>query len=103
MTIQLKRDEQRWVYDYVLQETGRPMHFQGSQRGSYPASVHQHDMVSKHYARWAARIETIAREEERAQHPETALELYFDAAVLWGQAQHPVFENNDEKRFLHGS
>ncbi len=103
MPISLRRDEQRWVFDYVLQETGRPMHFQGSGRGGYPPSVHQHDMVSKHYARWAARVERLAMEEEQAHHRATALELYFDAAVLWGQAQHPVFENNDTKRFLHGS
>ena len=29
----LRRDDQQWLLDYVIQNTGRAMHFQGDARG----------------------------------------------------------------------
>jgi pimeloyl-ACP methyl ester carboxylesterase len=87
----------------MVKETGKVFHFQGDDRGSLPRSVRQHDMISKHVGRTALRLRSIAAAEEAAGHSETALELYFEAATAFGSAQHPIFENNAEKRFLHGA
>src|SRR4051812_12084094 len=97
----LKRDNQKWVYDWVVKETGKVFHFQGDGRGRLPASVRSHDMISKHMGLSAARLERLAAAEAAAGHRETAMEIYFQATLQYLDAQHVIFEVNDEKRFLH--
>ncbi len=99
--IRLRRDSQQWGYDRAVKETGRVYHFQPNGRGSLPESVKMHDMISKHLGRTALRFERLAAAEDAAGHPTTALEHYFAAAVRFGEAQHPVLVNNEEKKFLH--
>ena len=60
-------------------------------------------MISKHLGRPAQRLEALGDVELGLGHRELALELFFEAAVKFAQAQHPIFQTNDEKRFLHGS
>ena len=58
-------------------------------------------MISKHVGLQARRIEALAQAEAVADHPETALDFYFQATVLYAGAQHVIFRNNDEKRYLY--
>jgi dipeptidyl aminopeptidase/acylaminoacyl peptidase len=58
-------------------------------------------MISKQTGRQAQRVEKLAGIEESAGHARSALELWAEAAELYMRAQHPVFEVNDEKRFLY--
>ncbi len=102
MVIQ-QRDGQKYLHDYLVHTTGKVFHFQGDDRGPLPASVKQHDMISKHLGKCALRLRETADRELAEGHDQTALELYFEASDLFGQAQHPIFENNAEKRFLHSS
>ena len=97
----LTRDSQQWVLDYLIQETGKVYHFQGDGRGSLPRTVRSHAMISKHLGQQARRTEALAKTELEAGHPETALDLYFNATGLYAGAQHVIFQNNDEKRFLY--
>jgi hypothetical protein len=97
----LARDSQQWMLDYLIQETGKVFHFQGDGRGRLPRSVRSHDMISKHVGLQARRIEALAQAEAAAGHPETALDFYFQATVLYANAQHVIFQNNDEKRYLY--
>ena len=99
----LFRDNQKWVFDWVIKETGNVFHFQSDGRGRLPRSVRNHDMISKHMGLAARRLEKMAQTEAEAGHRETAMELYFQTALLWLDAQHVVFELNDEKKYLHGS
>jgi hypothetical protein len=46
-------------------------------------------------------MEALAQAELDAGHPETALDFYFQAAALYGGAQHVIFETNDEKHYLY--
>jgi len=98
----LRRDDQKWVFDWLIKETGKVFHFQPDGRGRLPRSVRSHDMISKHMGLAARRTERLAQTEAEAGHRETAMELYFQAALQYLDAQHVVFETNDEKRFLHG-
>jgi dienelactone hydrolase len=98
----LRRDSQKWVYDWMVKETGKVFHFQPDGRGRFPRTVRSHDMISKHMGLTARRIERLAQAEAEAGHRETALELYYQATLNYHDAQHVVFELNDEKRFLHG-
>lgn len=102
MRVRLRRDSQQWIYDRTVNETGKVFHFQGAGRGRLPASVKQHDMISKHVSKLGLRLLDVARQEEASEHPETALELYCEAAFVFASAQHPIFETNEEKRLLHG-
>jgi len=97
----LARDSQQWMLDYLIQETGKVFHFQGDGRGRLPKSVRSHDMISKHLGLAARRMEAMAKAEADAGHRETALDFYFQATVQYAGAQHVVFENNDEKRYLY--
>jgi pimeloyl-ACP methyl ester carboxylesterase len=99
----LRRDDQKWVFDWAIKETGRVFHFQSDARGRLPRSVRSHDMISKHMGLSARRLERLAEAEAEAGHHETAMELYFQATLQYHDAQHVVFETNDEKRFLHGA
>ena len=98
----LRRDNQKWVYDWLVKETGKVFHFQPDGRGRLPRTVRSHDMISKHMGQSARRLERLAQAEAEAGHRETAMELYYQAALQYQDAQHVVFETNDEKRFLHG-
>lgn len=98
----LHRDNQQWVLDYLIQETGKAYHFQGDGRGEFPKSVRSHAMIPKHLARQAAKLEAYADREYERGHGETAMDLYFLAADGYSKAQHPIFELNDEKRHLYG-
>ena len=99
----LGRDSQKWVFDYLIKETGKVFHFQPDGRGRFPRSVRSHDMISKHMGLSARRLERLAQAEAEAGHRETAMEIYYQATLEYHDAQHVVFETNDEKRFLHGS
>jgi pimeloyl-ACP methyl ester carboxylesterase len=103
MKTHLHRDSQQWVFDWLVKEAGTTMHFQADGRGWLPKSVRQHDMIPKHLGRQALQLRGLADEERKAGHEVTALEYYFDAANLFAQAQHPIFENNRAKRGLHGA
>src|SRR5688500_3703611 len=98
----LKRDEQKWFFDWMVKETGRVFHFQPDGRGRLPRTVRSHDMISKHMGLAARRSERLAQAEAEAGHRETAMELYYQAALEFLDAQHVVFQTNDEKRYLHG-
>ena len=98
----LRRDNQKWVFDWVIKETGKVFHFQPDGRGRIPRSVRSHDMIAKHMGLSARRLERLAQAEAEAGHRETAMDLYYQATLQYQDAQHVVFETNDEKRFLHG-
>ena len=98
----LKRDEQQWFFDWMVKETGKTFHFQTDGRGRLPRTVRSHDMIAKHVGQAARRSERLAQTEAEAGHRETAMELYYQAALQYADAQHVVFETGDEKRFLHG-
>lgn len=97
----LRRDDQQWIFDYVVKETGAVYHWWSDGGGSLPKSVRSHAMIPKQLGRQAERIEGLADVERAAGHDRTALHLYFAAARSYLGAQHPIFELNDEKRFLY--
>ena len=98
----LHRDNQQWFFDWMVKETGKTFHFQPDGRGRFPRTVRSHDMIAKHVGLAAKKSERLAQAEMEAGHKETAMELYYSAALQYADAQHVVFETADEKKFLHG-
>lgn len=71
----LRRDNQKWVFDWVIKETGKVFHFQSDGRGRLPASVRSHDMIAKHMGLSARKLERLAQVEAEAGHRETAMDI----------------------------
>jgi hypothetical protein len=59
----LRRDDQQWVFDYIIKETGKTFHFQPDSRGRLPRTVRSHDMIAKHVGLAARRSERLAQAE----------------------------------------
>jgi pimeloyl-ACP methyl ester carboxylesterase len=100
-TPRLQRDRQQWIFDYLVQETGKVFHWDEDGR-PLPKSVKSHAQISKHLGRIGQRLERVAAEEDAAGHSATAFELYYRASSTFALAQHPVLESSDEKKYLHG-
>lgn len=97
----LARDNQQWVFDYIVKETGGVYHWwSGGSEGGAPGAK-SHAMISKQLGKMAQRTEALAEVELAAGHRRSALELYVAASRLFLKGQHPIFELNDEKRFLY--
>lgn len=99
----LSRDGQQWFFDYMIQETGKVFHFQTDGRGNLPKAVRRHAMISKHLGMAGRRMQRLAEEEVAEDHRFTALARFYDASLLFAHAQHTIFENTDEKRYLHSA
>jgi pimeloyl-ACP methyl ester carboxylesterase len=96
----LARDNQQWIFDYVIQQTGLTYHWWGEER-SLPPEIRSHAMISKHLG-----LRAIEKEQEAARiaadgDRDAALRAYVAAAHGFLRAQHPVFELNAEKQFLY--
>lgn len=96
----LARDSQQWIFDYVIQQTGLTYHWWSDER-TLPVEVRSHAMISKHLGRRAAAREAEAAKLAADGDRTGALRAYFKATKDFLKAQHPVFELNDEKRFLY--
>jgi dienelactone hydrolase len=97
----LARDNQQWLLDWLIKETGRVQHFQGDSRGNLPRAVRNHNMISKHVGQAARRLELLAEAEAAAGHSLTALTYFYKATLQYVGAQHVIFENTEEKRALY--
>jgi dipeptidyl aminopeptidase/acylaminoacyl peptidase len=97
----LQRDNQQWIFDWLVKETGAVYHWWSEGEGSGSGGARSHAMISKRMGRNAQRTEALAGVEEAAGHRDTAFGLYHRASQLYMRAQHPIFELNDEKRFLY--
>ncbi len=99
----LQRDNQQWIFDYVVQQSGRTYHWWTGEGRTLPESVRSHGMVSKHLGRQAQAKEAKAKAEAQAGDTKAALKTYFAATRDFIKAQHHIFELNEEKKFLYDS
>jgi alpha-beta hydrolase superfamily lysophospholipase len=102
LKLQRRREDQSWILDYVIANTGVAHNFEYEGR-HFPASVKRFDMIPKTVAKQAMRQEALAHTAEEAGHRETAALLYFKAAMGYRQAQHMVRVHGDpRKAHLYG-
>ena len=102
--MKLRKDEQRWIFDYIIRTTGKTAHFEhdaGFDR--LPAEARTWRMIPKALNKVAIRQEDIAGKAEEAGHFLTAGVAYAKAAETYRQAQHVIIEDdNAEKIRLYG-
>lgn len=102
MDLERRRDNQQWLLDHMVKTTGRVINFAYEQR-VVPPEVKSYAMIPRIMEKHARHQETIARAAEAAGHVKTARELYWLAAEHYKEAQHSIFEDdNEEKIYLHG-
>jgi dienelactone hydrolase len=106
--------EQRWILDAVIQTVGvewdqaRIAYTLGpcgpdatADFGGIRARIRKFNDISREYARAALRREKIARQFEDDKRTVAARENYFIAALLYGSAQWPIYENTRENVSLN--
>jgi dienelactone hydrolase len=106
--------EQRWLLDTVVQTVGiewdqaRVAYTLGPcgpdatpDFNGVRSRVRKFNDISREYARAAVRREKMARQFEAEGHSIAARECYFIAALLYGSAQWPIFENTRENLALN--
>jgi pimeloyl-ACP methyl ester carboxylesterase len=102
MKLERRRDNQQWIYDYLVKATGRVVSF-GQDARQLPPEVKSYEMIPRVLEKHARHTEAMARAAEQAGHGLTAAELYWNACELYREAQHSIFEDgNREKIYLHG-
>ena len=97
-----RRDNQQWLLDWLVKETGRVQNFADDER-TVPPEVKSYRMIPRVLYKQAAHYETIAQAAETAGHTDTARQVYWKASEVYREAQHAIFKDDDpEKIFLHG-
>ena len=107
--------EQRWILDAVIQTVGvewdqaRIAYTLGpcgpdatADFNGVRARVRKFNDISREYARAALRREKMGRQLEDEKRTVGARENYFIAALLYGSAQWPLYENTRENVALNG-
>ena len=96
-----RRDNQQWILDWLVKTTGRVQNFAYDER-TLPPEVKSYRMIPRVLFKKASHYETIAKAAEAAGHTDTARQLFHQASMVYHEAQHSIFEDdNEEKIFLH--
>ncbi len=97
-----RRDDQQWMLDWVVKNTGRVQNFAYDER-DFPPEVKSYAMIPKHMGKQGMHLEAIARAAEEAGHKQTALEAYRRAIPSYHHAQHAIYtDDHPEKIRWHG-
>jgi len=103
MKTERRRDNQQWILDLMVKQTGRVQNFANDER-EVPSEVKSYRMIPRALAKQARHAETIAQAAEQAGHHDTARQAYWTATQTYIHAQHAIFEDdNQEKIALHAS
>ena len=107
--------EQRWLLDNIIRSVGmdwdqpRSIYLSspcGPEANADFAGLRQRITrladASPAFEAVARRREGKAQAAEQDDHPVTARDNYFMAAIHWGAAQWPIDENNEQNRFYNG-
>ncbi len=94
MKLRRARENQTWILDYLVAQTGKSHTFDYPDR-AYPASIRRYAMIPKHMAKIGHAAEGRAAAEAALGHRETALHLYYRAAMAFRSAQHAIRRDND--------
>jgi pimeloyl-ACP methyl ester carboxylesterase len=92
-----RRDEQAWVFDWVVKQSGRVQNFEYD-TSDMPSEVKSYVMVPKHAGRQGSHREAIALAADEAGHTTTARELYWQAILSYTIAQHAIYEDDNHEK-----
>ncbi len=102
MSLERRRDNQQWMLDWMVKNTGRDRGFFYDTR-SLPSSVKSYVMIPREMEKQGRHKETMAKAAEEHGHLRTARELYQRAAIDYHWAQHALpYDDHPEKIYLYG-
>jgi pimeloyl-ACP methyl ester carboxylesterase len=102
MPLERQRDNQQWVLDYLVKTTGRTQNFFDDGR-TVPPEVKSYAMIHRALGKEGAHREAIARHAEAAGHRQTAREAYWLAVEAYREAQHAIFEDDNQHKIHYWS
>ena len=97
MRPKLGKNNQQWIFDYLIKATGASAHWEYA-AGTFPAEVKQWDMICKVVSKHAARQEEFGRRAAEAGHFKTAWEAYTRATAHYYDAQHTICEDGHPEK-----
>ncbi|MFC1945453.1 alpha/beta hydrolase [Chloroflexota bacterium] len=97
MRPKLGKNNQQWIFDYLIKTTGAASHWEYA-FGVLPPEIKQWDMIHKVMGKHAARYEEVAKRAEAAEHYFTAWELYYRAVIDYYEAQHSICEDGNPNK-----
>ena len=99
MRSKLGKNNQQWLWDYIIKTTGKTAHFElDSMLEKLPVEVKSWDMIPKFLGKKAAREEEFGRRAEEAGHFKTAWEAYTRAYLTYFSAQHAICEDDNSQK-----
>ncbi|MFQ6111540.1 MAG: alpha/beta hydrolase family protein [Nitrospinota bacterium] len=101
MKLRTQRDSHQWMLDLALNLTGRVQNFEieEAEHAGHPKNYRQ---IPKLQAERADRYAATAKAYEVKGYKETAIELYYSAAMDYRLAQHPIFYDDHPRKIeLH--
>lgn len=102
MSLERRRDNQQWMLDWMVKNTGRDRGFFYDTR-TLPSSVKSYVMIPREMEKQGRHKETMGKAAEEHGHFRTARELYQRAAVDYHWAQHALpYDDHPEKIYLYG-
>jgi len=103
MRPKLGKNNQQWIFDYIIRTTGKTAHWElDAILEKLPVEVRNWDMIPKIVGKEAARQEAFAKKAEEAGHVNTAWEAYSRACCTYFTAQHVICEDDNlEKTRLY--
>ncbi|MFQ5879852.1 MAG: alpha/beta hydrolase family protein [Dehalococcoidia bacterium] len=99
---QRRRDNQQWILDWVVKQTGRVINFEYDER-DVPAYVKSYAQIPKAVGKVGKHRQEIAAAAEKAGHTRTALLGYFLAVRAYHTAQHTFFEDDNRLKIHYHS
>lgn len=93
-----RRDEQAWIFNWIVQQTGSVQNWDRPESRGLPTSVRNYAMIPKHVGRQGLHREAVARAAERAGHTSTAIAAYQQAIRSYHTAQHSIYVDDSEDK-----
>ena len=100
MRPKLGKNNQQWIFDYVIRTTGKTAHWElDALLDRLPVEVKSWDMIPKVVGKRAARQEEFAKRAEEAGHLRTAWEAYYRTCTTYYLAQHVICEDDNQRKY----
>jgi pimeloyl-ACP methyl ester carboxylesterase len=93
-----RRDDQSWIFDWVVQQTGQVQNWDRPESRGLPRAVRNYAMIPKHVGREGLHREAVARAAEAAGHNATAIAAYQQAIGSYHTAQHSIYEDDNPEK-----
>lgn len=99
MKAKLGKNNQQWIFDWLIKTTGKAQHWElDAMLDKLPGEVKSWAMIPKILNKQAQREEEMGRRAEKAGHIHTAWECYQRACQTYFNGQHTICESDNPQK-----